>query len=122
MDIQQEIRKINTEFNELYEKGDVAAVAATYVEDGAILAPNEQAHRGRQAIEDFWKGFIDGIGGSVGIETVEIAGEGDLAYQWATYSLEGGEETDVGKFVEIYNRQPDGSWKIRLTIFNSDIP
>ena len=68
------------------------------------------------------RGFLDEVGGSANIESVEIAGAGDLAYQWATYSLEGGEQSDTGKFVEIYNRQADGSWKIRLTIFNSDNP
>ena len=122
MDIQQAIKQINAEFDESYKQGDAAAIAASYVEDGAILAPNQQAHCGRQAIEDFWRGFIDGVGGSISKETVEIAGEGDLAYQWAKYSTEGGEQSDAGKFVEIYNRQADGLWKIRLTIFNSDNP
>ncbi len=122
MDIQQAIQQINAEFIELFEQRDATAIAAAYIEDGAILAPNQKTHRGRQALEDFWKGFFDEIGGAANIESVEIAGEGDLAYQWATYSMEGGEQSDAGKFVEIYKRQSDGSWKIRLTIFNSDNP
>ena len=122
MEFRQAIQQMNDEFNELYKQGDATAVASAYIEDGAILAPNQQAHRGRQAIEDFWRGFIEGVGGSASIESVEIAGEGDLAYQWATYSVESAGQSDAGKFVEIYNRQADGSWKIRLTIFNSDNP
>lgn len=122
MDLENAIQQINAEFMELYEQRDATGIAAAYVENGAILAPNQHTHRGRLALEDFWRGFFAEIGGTPSIEPVEIAGEGDLAYQWATYSLEGGMETDAGKFVEIYNRQADGSWKIRLTIFNSDNP
>lgn len=122
MDIQQAIQQINAEFSELYERRDAAAIAAAYAEDGAILAPNQKTHRGRPALEDFWKGFFDQVGGAASIASVEIAGEGELAYQWATYALEGGEQSDTGKFVEIYKRQADGSWKIHLTIFNSDNP
>ena len=47
---------------------------------------------------------------------------GDMAYHWGTYSLESGEVSDTGKVVEIFDRQADGSWKIRLSIFNSDHP
>ena len=122
MDIQNAIQQINAEFMEIYEQRDAAGIAAAYVENGAILAPNQHAHRGRLALEDFWRGFFSEIGGAASIKQVEIAGEGDLAYQWATYSLEGGTQSDAGKFVEIYKRQTDGSWKIRLTIFNSDNP
>jgi ketosteroid isomerase-like protein len=118
MDIRNAIQKINAEFAELYELRDATGIAAAYVENGAILAPNRNTH----ALEDFWRGFFDEIGGTARIEPVEIAGAGDLAYQWATYFLEGGAEPDAGKFVEIYKRQADGSWKIRLTIFNSDNP
>jgi ketosteroid isomerase-like protein len=122
MDIRNAIQKINAEFAELYELRDATGIAAAYVENGAILAPNRNTHHGRLALEDFWRGFFDEIGGTARIEPVEIAGAGDLAYQWATYFLEGGAEPDAGKFVEIYKRQADGSWKIRLTIFNSDNP
>ncbi len=62
------------------------------------------------------------IEGTVSFEIVEVVEAGDLAYQWVTYSLEGKEESDSGQLVEVFNRQADGSWKIRLSIFNSDNP
>ncbi len=40
MDIEQAIQQINAEFIELFEQRDAAAIAAAYIEDGAILAPN----------------------------------------------------------------------------------
>jgi ketosteroid isomerase-like protein len=38
--------------------------------------------------------------------------------------LAGGRETqtDSGKFIEVWARQPDGSWLIADDIFNSNLP
>ena len=75
-----------------------------------------------KVFETLFKGMIEEIGGTVNFEIVEVVDAGDLAYQWTAYSLEGGEESDAGQLVEVFNRQADGSWKIRLSIFNSDNP
>lgn len=109
MDIREAILQLNAEFNDSWKSGDASAIAQAYLSDGAILAPNEKPHRGRQAIETFFQGFIDEVGGSVDIESMDIAGDGDLAYQWATYAIDAGENSDAGKFVEVYRRQADGS-------------
>jgi ketosteroid isomerase-like protein len=122
MEARQAIEKINAEFSEAYNRGDAAAVSAAYVEDGAVLAPDEPTVRGKRAIEGTFQEAIKGIGGRASIETVEVVAAGDMAYQWANYSLKAGKISVAGKFVEVYNRQADGSWKIRLTIFNTDHP
>ncbi len=122
METRQAIEAINAAFDDAYNRGDAAAIAADYTEDCAMLAPNQSTVRGRQAIETLFKGFIDEVGGTVSHEIVEVAEAGDLAYQWGTYTLESGEVSDAGQLVEIFNRQADGSWKIRLSIFNSDNP
>ncbi len=122
METRLAIEKINAEFLDAYNRGDAAAIATGYIEDSAVLPPNQPTVRGRQAIETLFKEMIEEIGGTGSFEIVEVADAGDLAYQWANYSFEGGESSDAGKFVEVYNRQADGSWKIRLSIFNSDNP
>ena len=30
--------------------------------------------------------------------------------------------SEKGKYVEVWRKQPDGSWKIKWDIFNSDVP
>jgi uncharacterized protein (TIGR02246 family) len=122
MEARQAIEESNAMFVQAYNRGDAAACAANYFEDGALLAPNEPTVLGKQAIEGFFKGMIEELGGTGVIEIVEFGAEGDLAYQSATYAFEGNEGSDAGKFVEVHKRQADGSWKIRLTIFNSDNP
>ena len=122
MGTRQAIEEINAEFIDAFNRGDAAATTTGYIEDCVVLVPNEPTVRGRQAVETLFKGMIEEIGGTASLEIVEVADAGDLAYQWATYTLEGREVSDAGQLVEVYNRQADGSWKIRLSIFNSDNP
>jgi ketosteroid isomerase-like protein len=122
MEARQAIEESNVMFIQAYNRGDSAACASNYLEDGAVLAPNQPTILGKQAVEGFYKGMIEELGGTGRLEIVEVGAEGDLAYQSATYSFESNEGSDAGKVVEVYKRQADGSWKIRLTIFNSDNP
>ena len=122
MEARQAIEAITAEFVDAYNRGDAAGTATGYIEDCAVLAPNQPTVRGRQAIEALFKGMIEEVGGTVTETIVEVAEAGDLAYSWGTYSLESGEISDAGNVVEILNRQADGSWKIRLSIYNSDNP
>ncbi len=122
MEARQAIEKMNAEYADAFSRRDAAASVAGYAEDCAVLAPNQPTARGRQAIETLFNEMMAEIGGTVSFEIVEVVDAGDLAYQWTTYSLEGGKESDAGQLVEVFNRQADGSWKIRLSIFNSDNP
>ena len=62
------------------------------------------------------------------LNQVEVDGAGDIAYVYGTFSmilmLPDVEEPvpDAGKYIEIWRRQADGSWKIVMDIFNSDLP
>ena len=61
------------------------------------------------------------------VSATEIDGRGDLAYFRATYRLTmsfGDAEpvTDVGKWLAILRKQPDGSWLYSAWIWNSDLP
>jgi ketosteroid isomerase-like protein len=60
-------------------------------------------------------------------DQVEVDGAGDIAYVYGKYSMtitseEGEPVQDSGKYIEIWKRQADGTWKVSLDIFNSDLP
>lgn len=105
---------------------DVSSVGALYTRDAVLMPPNSGVVRGRAGIEDFFAAFPE----IQDLKTVllEIEGDGDLAYVWGTYSmnlvLPGSSPpvADRGKYVEIWRRQEDGSWRIDRDIFNSDLP
>jgi ketosteroid isomerase-like protein len=97
-----------------------------YSLDAVLMPPNQEVIRGREAIASFFEDyppFTDLV-----FTPVEVDGAGDIAYVYGNYSLmvtPPGEEqpiSDFGKYIEIWKRQRDGSWKLALDIFNSDVP
>lgn len=55
-------------------------------------------------------------------ERAEVAGSGDVAYTTGTYQMSMGGANDKGKYVTVWRKQTDGSWKATEDIFNSDMP
>ena len=79
--------------------------------------------RGRKAFEEIYQSRMDtSRGGTHSNELVEYGVEGDLAYQVGTFAITGTNPTEQGKFVNILRRQADGTWKVTVSIFNSDRP
>jgi ketosteroid isomerase-like protein len=85
-----------------------------------VLVPNHATLRGRDAVRAFFKEMIDAVGGTTTLEIIELDDAGDWAYQWLNYTLEAETVSDSGRVIEVLRRQSDGSWKIHLSIFNSD--
>ena len=119
-------------FNEQYLKaindGDIAALSALTTERHIMLAPNREPIVGKAANDAangrvFEQFHID--------ETwtpVETVVDGDLAYQRGTFTVAatpkaGGETNTVsGAFLRIYERQPDGAWRMTRDMFNTSGP
>ena len=106
---------------------DWAEYARLYhTEDAVFMPPNAQAIRGRVAIQDFLAQFPDFA--NLNFEQIDVGGSGNLAYVYGQYSMDFlGDDgavigNDRGKFIEIWTRLDDGSWKIQHDIFNSDLP
>lgn len=108
--------------------GDAAAVAAVYASDASLLPPNLPVQRGRAAIQTFWGGLLDAYTVTFEISPDIIEGRGDLAYDMGHYRFTAVPKSksapgiaDEGKFVEILKKQPDGTWKYAVYIFNSNL-
>ncbi len=121
------MEKILNEFDEAYNKafnaGDAKACAAFFTEDVMLLPPGEPMTRGRQAFEDTYRSRIDdNTGGTHTNKLIDYGVDGDMAYQVGTYAIDESDPPEKGKFVNILQRQSDGSWKVKISIFNSDLP
>ena len=108
--------------------GNAAAVAAVYASDASLLPPNLPMQRGRTAIRAFWAGLLDAYTVTFEVAPDMIEGRGDLAYNMGHYRFTAVPKeknapgiADEGKFVEILKRQPDGSWKYVVDIYNSNL-
>jgi uncharacterized protein (TIGR02246 family) len=107
-----------------YNSGDAAGVAAHYAEDAALLPPDTKRVDGRQAIEAFWKGAIDGGLKNLTLKAVEIDSRDDLAFEVGAFTLdapgEGGAMTTVkGKYIVVWKRGGDGSLRLYRDIWNA---
>jgi ketosteroid isomerase-like protein len=102
-----------------------AYVKLYYAEDARVLPPNHATVTGREAIGTFLRSF--GSFQAVRFTILAVEGRNDLAYVHGGYQLSvtppGAAEPvgDTGKYVEIWKKQRDGSWKVVLGIFNSDL-
>ncbi len=117
---------MNEAYDAAISSGDTEAFGMFYAEDAVSMPPNEPPLVGRAAIvadaaEDF-----AAMSGSLTSQSEGSYLTGDLAVEWGTYSFSGTMvDSDVtvsqdGKYVAIYERQADGSWKIVRDIWNAN--
>jgi uncharacterized protein (TIGR02246 family) len=103
------------------EKKDAALIASLYAPDAHLLPPGSGAVEG-PGIQAFWQGFLDmGVTGGR-LEDVRFEERDDLVVAEGRYELHGDSGVlDTGKYVDVAKRQPDGSWKWVIDIFNSSV-
>ena len=107
-----------------FRESDWIAWADFYVPDAVILAPNAPAIRGREAMIQ-WARALPPIT-SFTRTSDEVEGSGDMAYLRGGYqfvlSPPGAPAmADSGKYIQIWRKQADGTWKVVRAIFNSDL-
>ena len=113
-------------FSEKMVSGDWAGLVKMYYADDAILLPpNMPSVTGHAAIEAAFRTFPPIT--SASLHTEEVAGSGDMAYVRGTYRMTmappgGAAIADSGKYLEIWKKQADGSWKSARDMFSSDVP
>jgi len=125
--IEQDIKDVTMRFGEAFNRGDVAAAVEFYTDDAKFLHPNIEIVSGKQAIKEFFEtGRAFGLR-RINFESIEVGYDGDLAYERGVINMdlepEGGQAmVDRGKYLVVMKRQADGSWKVAVDIWNSDLP
>ena len=120
--ISEGISKTNEAFMSAVTNGDAAGVAAQYTDDAQLLPPNADLVIGKQEIQNAMQGFIDsGING-IRLESTEIEGMGDVAFEVGKYTLSVDQQVvDNGKYIVIWKKDGE-QWKLHRDIFNSNMP
>ena len=103
---------------------DLGRHVRSYYSDGAeVVAANGTSMRGRRAILDWFKRFPEIS--EWRLEDIEIDGAGEVAYVRGRYTmiLSGRAKLpfDKGKYLEVWRKQPDDSWKVIRHMFSSEI-
>jgi uncharacterized protein (TIGR02246 family) len=107
--------------------GDAEGWVACFAPDGAQMPPNEPANLGRERIRAWSSGMLAAFRAefSLHVDEVELTGS-DWAFERGTYTIAltpragGSPIHDTGKYLTLYERQPDRSWLMARDIWNSD--
>jgi len=125
--VRQAIEEANAKLGEAVRMGNAAALASLYTEDAKLLPPNSEMITGREGIEAFWGGGLQmGIKDAT-LTTVEVLGMGDMVCEIGKVELviqpEGQEAiADTGKYLVIWKKTSDGTWKLHVDIWNTSLP
>ena len=102
---------------------DWEGIGKLYAANALMLPPNSPGLRGRAAIQGYMTAFPPITAFTLVDDT--IVGTGDRAYATGHYHLTlglKGSPVDSGKFLDVRERQADGTWLYVADMFSSDIP
>lgn len=109
-----------------FNEGKAKEIAIHFTEDGVLMAPGAPATSGRAAVEAYYQSIFDQYATELESGYKEVEVSGDLAYGrgFAKVKLvpHGGGDTLVSsaKYINILQRQKDGSWLTSHDIWNGD--
>ena len=123
------VRKADADWSAAAQANQVDTWVAFYSDDAVVLPPNDTVATSKDSIRKAVGELLALPGLSVKWQTtkVEVAQSGDIAYTYGTYQLtmkdpKGKPMAEHGKYVEIWKKQSDGSWKCAIDTWNSDLP
>ena len=123
------IRKADADWSTATATKQASAMVAYYDAQGSVFPPNAPIATGAEAVGKVWESLFAIPGFSIGWQTLrgEVARSGDVGYSEGTYEVQmndpkGNPMADRGKYVVVWKKQADGSWKALADIFNSDLP
>ena len=121
------VRKADADWSTAIGSKDIDAFMGYFAADGVLMMPNMPAMNGAEAIRAGVSPMMPAMSVSWTATNAEVAASGDLAYTTGTYQAsmtmpDGTTHPDNGKYATIWKKQADGTWKVVVDIFNSDVP
>lgn len=125
----EEIRNADTALQQAIATKDLESTVSFYASDATLLPVAEPIVTGTKAIRKEWTHLfsIPDFQNKSKLTKVEVSSGGDLAYTQGTYETflagaDGKPAIEHGKYVSVWKKQADGSWKIVTDIYNTDAP
>jgi uncharacterized protein (TIGR02246 family) len=114
------IREMESQVAKQFAAKDLDKIMSTIADDASSLMPNQPVQTGKDAIRaGIQKDLADpAMALEVHTVKVEVAKSAELAYSQGTYTYNFTDPKtervmlEKGKYVEVYRKQVDGSWKV----------
>jgi ketosteroid isomerase-like protein len=126
--IEQTIKNADAQVLKAVTAHDLTTLLTFYADDAVSLPANEELLVKHPDIQKSWATrLIPGVSISWTPMYVDVAKSGDLAYILGSYTMttkvaKGKPVTDRGKYLAVWKKQVDGSWKVEADMWNSDLP
>ena len=121
------VRELEVKWSKTATAKDLEGTVSYYADDASLLPPNTAIQSGKTAIHGAWAGLLGSVD-SIAWQPnkIEVSKSSDMAYvvgvyQMASKDAQGKSVLDHGKYVDVWKKQTDGSWKTVADIFNSDL-
>jgi ketosteroid isomerase-like protein len=122
------IRAADQGWEHVFGMKDLKASVGYCADDGSFMPPNSPIATGKEAIGQVFAGFfaIPDIKLNWHPTKIGVARSGELGYSAGVYVMSfkdpsGKTVNDRGKYVTVWKKQSDGSWKVVNDIFNFSI-
>lgn len=127
--VKKTINDLNQKFNKAMESGDYQTIADLYTDDAVSLENNSPMWTGKSEIlQGNKKNMVDSKikFSNASNKTLKIIGTGDTRVEVGqfTVSVTMPEMPDPslvhGKYINVWQKQSDGTWKIKADMWNTD--
>jgi ketosteroid isomerase-like protein len=125
--VRKDIEAITEKSEKDLMAGIIDTTLAQYTDDAVSLPNHQPMMKGKQSIRQNMLQMM-GMGMKfpmVEFTTTDVQVSGNFAFEIGTYKMTiempgMGSMTDEGKYLTIYERAADGSWKIKVETWNTD--
>jgi ketosteroid isomerase-like protein len=122
-EIEDQVKNAYSAWDAAFNKKDAEAIAAFYADDAYFLPPTHKIIEGPKAVGEFFSGLFKGGVTGHKLEMIEADGDGKVVFGAAKWSAKGkddkGQPKDFsGMATHVFEKQSDGSLKLKLHTFN----
>ena len=126
---EQALRDADAAWSKAAGSKDLDKTMSYYSADAIVLPPNAAIATTKEEIRKIWQDMLASSGLVISWKAtkVEVAKSGDLGFVSGTYELtmndaSGKPVNDRGKYVEVWEKHAEGTWKCGTDTWNSDLP
>jgi uncharacterized protein (TIGR02246 family) len=121
------IRAASAEWAKAAVAKDLEKSLSFYADDATLFYPGSPLVTGAEGRRKAWDSLLKTPGLALTFATtkVQVARAGDLAYETGTYDMTSTEKSgktkkETGKYIVVWRKQANGSWKALLDTYNAD--